>query len=572
MLRKHHSILTNPLTIHLLIWTTFFTWLWLRQYAPNSTGISAGSISSWADGAAHLTYTSYLVEHNFIPKTLPTYAGYPFTYPFLSDLLTAILVKFGFALTTAHIFIGIALSTFLVYLLFKFYSLYLKNHWQAFVASQLFLLSGGLGFFWFFQDLFHHGLSNASQSLLREYTHLEPQGIQWINVISGELLPQRAFLLGLPLGLLILIFCYRVLNSSHITLPTSRYILIGLLTGLLPIIHPHTFIVCPLVLAWTFILLFHSRLSPMLRTIGPNLRSKKWKQWFKQHRLFLRNWLLLFTLTLTFSLPLTLTFILPAATSENFFRLYLGWMAKTHHINWFWFWLLNWGLFPFIALLGARHLKHHQQLFLIPFILLFIMSNLFLFQPYDWDNTKLLTYVYLLLAAPAALFLHQLWQGNLFHKLLTLTLTLTLTFSATLDTLRLLNPHLTYPMFTTNDLQIAAWVKQNTSPDAIFLTSDTHHHPIPCLAGRPIVMGYRGWLWTYGINYSHRELAVQQIYAGSPNSDQLIDQLHIDYIVIGPHEQNNFQPNQAYFNENFTQAVQLGSYTIYQTFSKKDKV
>jgi len=37
----------------------------------------------------------------------------------------------------------------------------------------------------------------------------------------------------------------------------------------------------------------------------------------------------------------------------------------------------------------------------------------------------------------------------------------------------------------------------NTSPTALFVVADEHNSPIPTLAGRRVLIGYAGWLWTY---------------------------------------------------------------------------
>mgnify|MGYP003351322116 CR=1 FL=1 len=41
--------------------------------------------------------------------------------------------------------------------------------------------------------------------------------------------------------------------------------------------------------------------------------------------------------------------------------------------------------------------------------------------------------------------------------------------------------------------------------DKKIITSSTHLNPVSSLAGRPVFVGYPGWLWTRGISYADRE-------------------------------------------------------------------
>jgi uncharacterized membrane protein len=56
------------------------------------------------------------------------------------------------------------------------------------------------------------------------------------------------------------------------------------------------------------------------------------------------------------------------------------------------------------------------------------------------------------------------------------------------------------------------------------------------LTGRPIVMGYGGWLWTYGIRYLAVKRDVVSIYAGEAQAEELLKKHHVQYIYVGPQE------------------------------------
>ena len=169
-----------------------------------------------------------------------------------------------------------------------------------------------------------------------------------------------------------------------------------------------------------------------------------------------------------------------------------------------------------------------------------------------WDNAKIFTWVHLVLTIPVALLLAYIWKMDLAHKIMALILFSILIFSGLLDTIHLLQFKSTrISMFTNEELSLAQFVNVNLEKEAVFLTSDYHVHWLPVLTGRQIVMGYKGWLWSYGIDYSQRENEVIQMYQGGDQAVELFNRYSIDYVIIGPHEINSLNPNLAWFDQNF---------------------
>ena len=121
-----------------------------------------------------------------------------------------------------------------------------------------------------------------------------------------------------------------------------------------------------------------------------------------------------------------------------------------------------------------------------------------------------------------------------------------------------------WQLFSNEGIELAKFVDTNTSKDAIFLTSDAHNNPIPCLAGRQIVMGYRGWLWTWGVDYKKTESDVINIFAGNSNAVNLIHQYNIKYVVLDTFMKANFDAN-YYFTKNFTLIYKSPNYWVYKT-------
>jgi hypothetical protein len=528
-----------PFLIHWLFWGGYFTLLWSKQLVVTSNGWRAGWIGTWADGAAHLTYMSAFAFRDKFPMMLPVYWGQKFTYPFMADMIGGLLVRLGLSLPLAYSIWGLVLSLTLVGIIFLFFKLIFKNGWVSLVGSALFFWSGGLGWWWFIKDAIKDGLVTNLMALPREYTHLGEYKVEWINVISGELVPQRAFLLGLPVGLGILIILWKLTNEK---INKSWLVVAGVLTGLLAIIHPHTMLVIGVVSGWWM---------AMDIVVKRKLRI---------------DWLYYFIPALLVSIPLLNLFVF-SAIEKGFFTWLPGWLANSKNDNFFWFWIKNWGMWPILVMGGFLVSSKKIKLWLMPFAMLLVAANLILFQPYDWDNAKVLTWIYLVFSGVAGWFLVWLWQKkHWLMRAVAVGLFLIASFSGMLDSLRLLQfKNISLPMFNQEELGLAQKVRQETDTEAVFLTSDKHNHWVPALTGRQILMGYRGWMWTYGINYSQREKEIKIMFQGKPEAEELLQKYGISYVVIGPAElYGDFMADQKYFAAKYPMAFESENYVVYK--------
>src|SRR2546430_8279609 len=81
-----------------------------------------------------------------------------------------------------------------------------------------------------------------------------------------------------------------------------------------------------------------------------------------------------------------------------------------------WFWIKNTGLFIpllLVALLSPLALRGRARLLIAPFSLVFLIANLVKFQPWDWDNSKLLVFWYLASAVAVGAILVRLARAHL---------------------------------------------------------------------------------------------------------------------------------------------------------------
>ena len=58
------------------------------------------------------------------------------------------------------------------------------------------------------------------------------------------------------------------------------------------------------------------------------------------------------------------------------------------------------------------------------------------------------------------------------------------------------SPYL-YQIFGQNEFSAANWIEKNVPQNVNILTGTTHINLVNCLAGRPVVEGYPGWLWSH---------------------------------------------------------------------------
>jgi uncharacterized membrane protein len=145
------------------------------------------------------------------------------------------------------------------------------------------------------------------------------------------------------------------------------------------------------------------------------------------------------------------------------------------------------------------------------------------------------------------------------------TLVVLLGLSGTLDLARASDFSVSAVQFTDDGgLQVADWVRHNTSPTALFVVADDHNNPIPTLAGRRELIGYPGWLWTYGLaDYTQKGADDLLILSGAPSAPELVRKYGVDYVMIGRQE-IDLGASRAYWDEHATKVYDRLGYTVYR--------
>lgn len=497
-------------------------------------GLYSGG-STWGDLAFHLTLISNFSQSGLRLDTDPTFSGSRLNYSFLPDLVSSWLVNMGISIQWALIIPSLLFILIFVAIFYLLTFRITKSKIGAFLAPIIFFFNGAIfSLYYFWQDWKISGLAlwKFLGSMTEGHAHLDGYNIVFSNIISNYILPQRAFIPGLAIGLLAIYFLWEYWEAEQ-----RKYLIYaGAVLAFMPLVHIHSFVALIIVCGFLAAIQFST-----------GINKKRFLDW------------------VYFSIPI-LIIALPQFLlvypwgKESFLRIQLGWMSGEDNI--FWFWIKN--LTPHIFLFAIAYLLAKPKLkkFYLAFFFLFVITNIIIFQPHDNDNIKLMLWWFILsivLIANIFEILIKKWRAA--GILLVILILISLTLTGIIFVYR--ESYASWRMFSNEDIALADFVKTNTPADAVFLTPDTHNHPVPCLAGRQIVMGYRGWLWTHGIDYREREHDVLNIFRGSDNAIDLIHKYNIKYIALDKFRGVDFNMNYDYFDKNFILIYKSADYWIY---------
>ena len=519
--------------------------------------------------------SSFVHGHNFPPED-PTYAGARFTYPFISDVIAAVFVRCGATLRGSMFVENIVLIVALLGVLHRWTRELTKDRMASLLALLLLLFGGGLGWVLFFRDA-----ARRSDSLLhflahppRDYTLGSSDLWRWGNPLTTLLVPQRALLLGLPVAICVFTQWWLALqeeeDSGEKSVETAfvsdspvaavpqathprrwtyqtnqpwirRMTAAGIMTGLLPLVHAHTFLAVVAV-ASCLALLFRRWLS----------------------------WVVFFATAIGVAAPELVWLSHGSVRAQSFLGWHFGWESGTH--NFLWFWFVNTG--AFIPLLVAALLWRDKKTYLVqprllryylPFLLCLIVPNLVKLAPWPWDNIKILIYWYVASLPFVALVLSFWYHKNGVWRTAACGFFLVLVLAGALDIWRAIGGTTSYKEFDHDQINLAAEIRQKTPARALVLYAPTYNSPI-FLTGRRSLLGYPGWAWSRGLEYTERQDTIRRIYSGNPDADSLLRLEHIDYVMIGPLERISMSANEVFFSH-YVKVAESGAYAFYKVSS-----
>ncbi|MDR4508003.1 MAG: PA14 domain-containing protein [Candidatus Brocadiaceae bacterium] len=536
--------------IHIAIFSffsTIFCRLFYRTIIWKKDGIYAGLGNNFGDLPLHLAYITSFAWGNNIPPQNPIFAGDKLTYPILSDFLSAIFLKLGLNFRDMLFIPGFLLTVCFYCILYYFTYRVTKRRLSAIIATFLFFFSGGFGFFYFFQDI-----ANSSQSLWaflnhlpRNYTKIEPLNYHWITPLTCLNVPQRSFLFGFPITLLIFSLLYTGIEQKNY----REFLFAGILAGTLPFFHAHSFLAIIVVIVPLGLLFWN------------------WRKWF----LFLMPAFIL-------SVPQVL-YLTGHVEGGGFFKLHFGWMSGKE--NFLWFWLKNTGIFWFVVIGGFVMIFYFRKgtfqsgLYALPFLLLFLLPNLILFAPWKWDNIKIFIYWFLGMIPVTAFGLTLLYETKRFKipsRVGFFIILFFLTAAGGIDVYKYaIAPVNGWKEYSTEEIELANRISLETPVDAIFLTTRKHNHPV-YLSGRKTLMGHPFHLWSHGYTgKTKRAEDILYMMSGKLGAIPIIESYRLHYAVVGPPEKDMYV-NRFFFSRNYECIISTKNYSVYDLKKKKQSI
>lgn len=556
-----------------------FCFFFSQAMYETPAGIFTGGSNNLGDLPFHLGAIFSFTDGANLPPQNPSFAGAKFSYPFIADIVTAGFIKLGTDVRSSMVVQDVAWAFSLLVILERFVFRLTGDRLAARFAPWLLFFSGGLGFIWFFQ-----GFSAQSSGFFRFLAHLPKdytigQDFRWGNSLITLFLTQRSLLLGMPLTIVVLQKLWEWFESEKVKEGESEKgekgkrekgnerlssfstfspfhvstfrpfhfspFLIGVLAGLLPLVHLHS-------LAALFV-------------VTAVLFAMDHENW--------RTWLAFGIGVCVIAVPELAWSVTGSATrASEFVDWNFGWDKGESNVVWFWF--KNTGLvIPLIALGIYLHLarrdaaaadesKYKLWLFYTPFLLLFIVANAAKLAPWQWDNIKVLIYWFVGSLPIVGLALSWIWRRGSYAAALAAVCFLSMVLAGALDVWRTASGQIKTDVFDAEAVRIAQQIRQRTPPDSLFLNAPTYNTAI-VLTGRLSLMRYPGHLSSHGIEYEGREADVKTIYAGGPAADALLSKYGIDYALVSKEETGSMNVNTAYFSK-FPVVAETGNAKVYK--------
>lgn len=534
-----------PLVVLLITWGGYLALVFSRMVVVNTDGLTFGHENVWSDWALHVGLARLFATRPSADWFFshPIFVGAKLSYPFAADLISGLLLRGGVSLYWAFIGPSILTGGLLLVGLYRLLAVVTRRAWLPVGVISLYFLTSGLGGLAWISELTAHPTWSLLTYPPRQYGRFDIY--QWYsgNVLTGLIIPQRAFLLGLTAGVWILWLVLDVIRRDEWqSRDRWRLLAAGGLAGLMPIIHPHSLIVVVAVSA-----------------VAVVATQRHWKMW--------------------------LWYILPAALlGSALYLIFISGAIRGHFLSWlpfygagdFWLWLVEWwrqwGLLLPVAFVAASVIRPRDRLeriWLGGLTIMFIVGQFWLFQPVKWDNSKVFFWSALGFCLLAAQAIAGLGRRGLAAQTVAALLIVGLTATGVLELIQLarIDRH-SYTLLDTDDLAFGRAVTA-TSPRAVFLTAPIHHSPPAVWGGRTLVLGYEAWAWNYGLDYEPRRDDVASMYRGGPAAVGLLARYGVGYVVFGPEERDQAGTDETFYADHYPIFYQSPKYKVYTILSSK---
>ena len=527
--------------------TAFCAWLLhthiLFQKADGSLWVGQ---STYGDLAMHLGFIESLFRQGHFPPEYSIFPGQQLNYPFLVDAASASLRFFSLSLRASVILPSVLMLFCAFWGFWIMADRITAGLCPTLMAWLLFFFNGGFGFALF---LGKYPFSTIFKSFYKTPTNFLAEDIRWVNVICDMLIPQRTTMAGWCMLLAAIYLLLEAIRLSMAGKGRREILLLAVLASSMPMIHTHSFLTLGILSAvWYFCAL------PEAKRTG-------------KASLLTVHYVLYGLICFALALPQLLKWTMDSVGTGNLLHLHLGWVvgAKGILTNWFLFYAVNCGI-VFLAMWPAAICLRREKLrIFLGAAVIFVLSNLVVFQPNLYDNNKLL-YVWFMLTDILVCdwlccCLRQLNSRPMRASLACFLLVLGV-LSGVLSLIR--ESVSKYPLFSRGQTEAADYIVHNTDPDSLFLTGTNHNNTVSVLTGRSIVCGPGLYLFYHGVNYQQRQATVKKMYEGGEFFCRNAAALGVDYVYISSYERSSFHVDEQWFANTYPLVYDHAGIRIYQ--------
>jgi hypothetical protein len=517
-------------------------WLFTNHIiTPLETGYFVGQ-STYGDLAMHMGMITSISEQGTFPPSYSIFPSAMLSYPFLVNLMSSSLYIFNTSIRWSILLPSLFLATALVFGFFIFSIEIIKNKMGAAISSILFFFNGGLGFI-YFMDKLRTDKDNFFRIFDGFYTtptNFNENNIRWSNTICDMIIPQRTTLVGWTMLVFVLWLVYKGIQSKN-----KHYLLIsGIISGLMPMIHTHSYLAIGLVV-FTWILAYIEK-----NNITP----------------YFKKWLYFLIPAGVLSIPQLLYWIFPHTSGDSFLKIQSGGWEANIFDNPIWFWTKNIGIVFILLVPALFSAKKHLYSFYSGAVVIFIIANIVLFQPNNYDNNKLLYIWYAFSIIVVVSFMIQIFEhmkGIRFRVLPFIILIFLGTFSGILTIGREFKSGNQYQLFSKAHVEAAEFIKENTLPSSVFLTSPNHNNSVAAITGRNIYCGANTFLFYHGFDTTSEYDAINQMFTDSSKFPALSTTNNIDYVFYGDYERGKYTIDINFFTKNYPTVFDNGVIKIF---------
>lgn len=430
------------------------------------------SPNNLGDMALHLNFIRFLAAGvPFWPES-PILTGVPLTYPLGVDFFNSLLERAGIDTHRGLVWTGLAGAGLTAWALWR---------WGGAFGVAAFLFNGGLAGF----AILRSGVLEDFQSELI-----------WKNLFLSMFVTQRGLLFALPAGLVLLtVWREQFFRSGKRILPGWLQLLFY---AAMPVFNLHAFLFLSVMLLAIFL-------------CRPAARKS----------------LVLFVLSAFVPASVCVLLVTGFFSAASGLRWFPGWIPGDSGWS---AWVQNFGLsLPLgilLVVLLFRTKNDEARCFVWTAAVVFGACCLVIFAPWEWDNTKLLMWSWLVMAP-------YLWT----HILRPLqvparaALCLVLFFSGAVSLLGGLDARHGYSIARRSEVDAWRAAVADLPPETRFAIVPDFNHPL-ILLGRRVACGYEGHLWSHGLPYQDKLALLRSALEGQTGWTNAAPALGVEWLAL----------------------------------------